>query len=239
MSRIPTPHIEAKLGEIEKTVVMPGDPLRAKFIAENFLQDVVCFNTIRNVLGFSGTYKDKRISVMGSGMGNPSMGIYSFELYNFYDVENIIRIGTAGALNGKVNLMDVVLALGVCTDSNYASQFNLPGSFAPTASFTLLEKAVAVAKNKGLPIKVGNVLSTDVFYTGDQDGMKSWRDMGVLAVEMESLALYVNAAKANKNALCMLSISDYIFKGEALSSKQRQESLTDMIELALDTALLC
>lgn len=237
MVKLPTPHIEAKLGEIEKTVIMPGDPLRAKFIADNFLENVKCFNTVRNILGFTGTYNGKAVSVMASGMGMPSMGIYSYELFNFYNVENIIRIGTAGALHDDIKLMDLVLAAGACTDSNYAQQFGLNGSFAPIASFSLLQKAFQIASENKLNIKVGNVLSTDVFYHDNQQAMLSWKKMGVLAVEMEAAALYMNAARSHKNALCLLTISDHIFKdNESLTSKERQESLGQMIKLSLELA---
>ncbi len=237
MVKLPTPHIEANLGEIEKTVIMPGDPLRAKFIADNFLENVKCFNTVRNILGFTGTYNGKAVSVMASGMGMPSMGIYSYELFNFYNVENIIRIGTAGALHDGIKLMDLVLASGACTDSNYAQQFGLNGSFAPIASFNLLQKAFQIASENKLNVKVGNVLSTDVFYHDNQQAMLSWRKMGVLAVEMEAAALYMNAARSHKNALCLLTISDHIFKdNESLTAKERQESLGQMIKLSLELA---
>ena len=237
MVKLPTPHIEANLGEIEKTVIMPGDPLRAKFIADNFLENVKCFNTVRNILGFTGTYNGKAVSVMASGMGMPSMGIYSYELFNFYNVENIIRIGTAGALHDDIKLMDLVLAAGACTDSNYAQQFGLNASFAPIASFSLLQKAFQIASENKLNVKVGNVLSTDVFYQDNQQAMLSWRKMGVLAVEMEAAALYMNAAKSHKNALCLLTISDLILKdNESLTAKERQESLGQMIKLSLELA---
>ena len=237
MVKLPTPHIEANLGEIEKTVIMPGDPLRAKFIADNFLENVKCFNTVRNILGFTGTYNGKAVSVMASGMGMPSMGIYSYELFNFYNVENIIRIGTAGALHDDIKLMDLVLAAGACTDSNYAQQFSLNGSFAPIASFSLLQKAFQIASENKLNVKVGNVLSTDVFYHDNQQAMLLWKKMGVLAVEMEAAALYMNAARSHKNALCLLTISDLILKdNESLTAKERQESLGQMIKLSLELA---
>lgn len=236
MSNVPTPHNEAKLGEIAKTVLMPGDPLRAKFIAENFLEDAVQFNSTRNMFGYTGTYKGKRISVMGSGMGMPSMGIYSYELFNFYDVDNIIRIGTAGSLSEKVHLRDVVIALGTSTDSNFASQYNLPGSFAPTASFDLLSSAVEVAKKNNINYSVGNILSSDAFYSADETALDKWKSMGILAVEMESAALYMNAAKAGKNALCILTISDVPGTGESLSAKDRQLTFTDMMNIALEVA---
>lgn len=231
-----TPHNEAKKGDIAKTVLMPGDPLRAKFIAETFLQDAKCFNTVRNMLGYTGTYEGKQISVMGGGMGIPSVGIYSYELFNFYDVDNIIRIGTAGSLAESVNLRDVVIGMGACTDSNYASQYNLPGTFAPIASYELLKKAVEVANQKNINTVVGNVLSTDIFYSDNENALKSWQKMGVLAVEMEAAALYMNAAKANKNALCILTISDCPLKGTSLPAKERQIGFTEMMQIALSLA---
>ena len=234
--KTPTPHNGAKLGEIAKTVLMPGDPLRAKFIAENFLEDVVQFNTVRNMFGYTGTYEGNRISVMGAGMGMPSMGIYSYELFNFYDVDNIIRIGTAGSLNENVHLRDVVIGLGASTDSNYASQYCLPGTFAPIASYDLVSAAVEVAKENNINAVVGNILSSDVFYSADKTALDKWRSMGILAVEMEAAALYMNAAKAGKNALCLLTISDRPLTGEALSAEDRQLSFTDMMEIALKIA---
>lgn len=236
MSNIPTPHNQAEKSQIAKTVLMPGDPLRAKFIAENFLEDVECFNTVRNMLGYTGTYKGKRVSVMGGGMGMPSVGIYTYELFNFYDVDNIIRIGTAGSLDDKVNLRDVVIGLGACTDSNYASQYNLPGTFAPIASYKLVEKAVSVSNNLGINTVVGNILSSDIFYNDNAEALASWKKMGVLAVEMEAAALYMNAARAGKNAVCMLTISDCPFKGLSLPSEDRQKSFTDMMKIALELA---
>lgn len=229
----PTPHNAAKEGEIAKTVLMPGDPLRAKFIAEQYLTDVTCFNQVRNMLGYTGTYEGKRISVMGGGMGMPSVGIYSYELYNFYGVESIIRIGSAGALSDNVRVRDVVAAMSASTNSNYAAQYKLPGTIAPTADFGLLERAVAVAREKNIPIKVGNILSSDTFYSADTTANDRWKSMGVLCVEMEAAALYMNAAQAGKKALCLLTISDHIYTGEALSAKERQTSFRDMMEIAL------
>ncbi|WP_206871616.1 purine-nucleoside phosphorylase [Clostridium zeae] len=236
MMQTPTPHIGAKLGEIAKTVLMPGDPLRAKFIAENFLEDVVQFNSVRNMLGYTGTYKGKRVSVMGGGMGMPSIGIYSYELFNFYDVDNIIRIGTAGSLSEDVKLRDVVIALGASTNSNYASQYCLPGTFAPIASFDLVSSAVEVAKERDINAVVGNILSSDTFYCADKTALDKWISMGILAVEMEAAALYMNAAEAKKNALCLLTISDRPLTGESLSAEDRQLSFTDMMEIALEIA---
>ena len=230
---IPTPHNTAKESQIAKAVLMPGDPLRAKYVADHYLEDVVCFNTVRNMLGYTGTYKGKRISVMGHGMGVPSMGIYSYELYNFYDVEQIIRIGSAGALQDDVNVMDVVIAMSACTDSNYGSQYKLPGTFAPTASYELVAKAVEVAKEQGTPVHVGSVVSSDVFYSDDPDSSAAWRKMGVLCAEMECAALFMNAARAGKQALGILTISDHIFRDEAISAEARQTSFNKMMEIAL------
>lgn len=236
MSNIPTPHNAAKKGDIAKTVLMPGDPLRAKFIAETYLENPVCFNTVRNMFGYTGTYHGKEISVMGGGMGMPSIGIYSYELFHFYDVDNIIRIGSAGGLQENVHVMDVVIAMGACTDSNYASQYCLPGTFAPIADFDLLYKAVETAKKQNTNIVVGNVLSSDTFYNENKTAKDSWKSMNVLAIEMEAAALYMNAAKAKKKALCMLTISDHIYTGEALSSEERQVGFGKMMEIALELA---
>ncbi|QEY33786.1 purine-nucleoside phosphorylase [Caproiciproducens galactitolivorans] len=236
MANIPTPHNAAKEGEIAKTVLMPGDPLRAKFIADTFLTDVSCFNTVRNMLGFTGTYQGKRVSVMGGGMGMPSVGIYTYELFHFYDVDNIIRIGSAGGIADNVQVRDIVIGMGACTDSNYASQYCLPGTFAPIASYGLLSRAVKEAERLKYPVKVGNILSSDVFYGDDGDALAKWKKMGVLAVEMEAAALYMNAARAGKNALCMLTISDCPFTGESLSAEDRQTSFTQMMEIALSLA---
>jgi purine-nucleoside phosphorylase len=236
MMHTPTPHIGAKVGEIAKTVLMPGDPLRAKFIAENFLEDVVQFNSVRNMLGYTGTYKGKRISVMGGGMGMPSIGIYSYELFNFYEVDNIIRIGTAGSMNENVKVRDVVIAMGASTNSNYSAQYCLPGTFAPIASYDLVSSAVKVANEKNINTVVGNILSSDTFYTADKAATEKWMSMGILAVEMEAAALYMNAAQAKKNALCLLTISDSLVTGESLSAEDRQSSFTDMMEIALEIA---
>ncbi len=229
-----TPHNAAEKGDIAKTVLMPGDPLRAKYIAETYLEDPVCFNTVRNMFGYTGTYKGERISVMGGGMGIPSIGIYSYELYHFYDVDNIIRIGSAGGLQEDVNLKDVVIAMGACTDSNYAYQFGLPGNYAPIANYGLLEKAVLVARKKGSSVKVGNVLSADVFYNQYPDVNKKWASMGVLCVEMEAAGLYMNAAAAHKNALAILTISDHLFKKGELTAEERQTGFHEMMEIALE-----
>lgn len=236
MANTPTPHIEARPGEIAGTVLMPGDPLRAKFIAETYLENPVCFNQVRNMLGFTGVYQGKRVSVMGGGMGMPSIGIYSYELFHFYDVETIIRIGSAGGLGKNVKLRDVVIGMASCTDSHYASQYNLPGTIAPVADFSLLRRAVEAAEKKGISPVVGNLLSSDIFYNADPTGSEKWRDMGVLAVEMESAALYLNAMQAGKKALCICTISDHLFTKESLSSLDRQVSFREMMEIALEIA---
>lgn len=232
MDKTPTPHNGARLGEIAKTVLMPGDPLRAKVIAETYLENPICFNTVRNMFGYTGTYHGKEISVMGSGMGMPSIGIYSYELFHFYDVDKIIRIGSAGGIQDKLRVMDVVVGLGACTDSNYAHQYQLPGTFAPIASYELVEKAVDVARRQGTPVHVGNILSSDVFY--NEAGSDPWKKMGVLCVEMEAAALYMNAARAGKQALCLLTISDHLYRKESLSAKERQESFHSMMKIALE-----
>lgn len=236
MSNTPTPHIEAKPGDIAKTVLMPGDPLRAKFIAETYLENPVCFNTVRNMFGFTGTYKGCPVSVMGSGMGMPSIGIYSYELYHLYEVETIIRVGTAGGLGKNVKLRDVVIGMGACTNSHYAAQYQLPGTIAPIADFDLVRRAVEIAESKGIRPVVGNLLSSDTFYNADTQAAAKWRDMGVLAIEMESAALYLNAIQAGKKALCICTISDHIFTGEALPSMDRQVSFREMMEIALELA---
>ncbi|MDI9508948.1 MAG: purine-nucleoside phosphorylase [Bacillota bacterium] len=233
---IPTPHNNANTKDIAKTVLMPGDPLRAKFIADNYLEDLVCFNQVRNMFGYTGTYKGKRVSVMGSGMGMPSIGIYSYELYNFYDVDNIIRIGSAGGIADDIKLRDIVIGMGASTNSNFAHQYKLPGTFAPIADFGLLRKAVESAEKLGLKTVVGNILSSDTFYDDNPEANSLWKKMNVLCVEMEAAALYMNAARAGKNALCILTISDHVFTGEALSAEDRQNTFRDMMEIALDIA---
>lgn len=235
MRNIPTPHNSANIDDFAKTVLMPGDPLRAKFIAENFLEDPVLVNGVRGINGYTGMYNGKIVSVMASGMGIPSIGIYSYELFNFYNVENIIRIGSAGAISDEVNLRDIVIGQGACTNSNYASQFNLPGAYAPIASYKLLKQAVDFAQDAGVNYKVGNLFSSDTFYD-DAASLSDWRKMGVLAVEMESAALYMNAARAGKNALCICTISDCPFTGESCTAEERQNTFTDMMEIALKIA---
>jgi purine-nucleoside phosphorylase len=233
---MPTPHNSAKRGDIAKTVLMPGDPLRAKFIAETYLENPVCYNEVRGMLGFTGTYKGVPVSVQGSGMGMPSMGIYSHELYNEYDVENIIRIGTAGSIADKINLREVIIGVSASTNSNYAAQYRLPGTYAPTASWKLIAEAVKAAEAKGCIYHAGNILSSDTFYD-DANSLAEWNKMGVLAIEMESAALYMNAARAGKNALCILTVSDCPLKGLSTTAEERQTSFRDMMEIALETAI--
>ncbi len=236
MPNTPTPHNEAKLGDFAKTVLMPGDPLRAQFIAENFLEDAKLVNNVRGIHGYTGTYKGKPVSVMASGMGMPSMAIYSYELFNFYDVENIIRVGTAGVINPSLKVRDVVFGQGACTNSSFEKQFNLPGTYAPICSFELLEKAVNVARDMGIDPIVGNLYSSDIFYD-DAQSLKDWQKMGVLATEMEAAALYMNAARAGKNALAICTISDNPFTGEVTTPEERQNTFTTMMKIALEIAI--
>ncbi len=232
----PTPHNLAKPGDIAETVLLPGDPLRAKFIAETYLEDAKLYNNVRGMLGYTGTYKGKRVSVQGTGMGMPSMGIYSYELIHFYGCKNLIRVGTAGGMHPDVKLYDIIFGMGACTDSNYAAQFELPGTFAPICSYELLQKAVNVANKKNIPVKIGNICSGDVFYNAKKDGLKEWIKLGVLAGEMEAAALYMNAAYAGVNALCIVTVSDVILTGEQTTSEERQTSFTKMMEIALELA---
>ena len=231
----PTPHIAAKPGDFAETVLMPGDPLRSKFIAETFLENPVLVNNTRGVQGYTGTYKGKRVSVMASGMGMPSIGIYSYELFNFYDVKNIIRVGTAGVIRPDLKVRDIVIGQGACTNSNYVNQFDLPGTFAPICSYSLLKKAVDAAEKLGVTPVVGNLYSSDAFYD-DSMGLSKWQKMGVLAVEMEAAALYMNAARAGKNALAICTISDNPFTGEVTTAEERQMTFTKMMEIALEIA---
>lgn len=231
-----TPHISAEKGDFAKTVLMPGDPLRAKFIADTFLKDVRQVTDVRGMLGFTGTYEGRPISVMGSGMGMPSIGIYSYELFTEYEVDRILRVGTAGGIHPSVQLRDIVLGQGACTDSNYAAQYHLPGTFAPIASFALLEQAAAAARAAKIPVHIGNLLSSDVFYA-EQNTFPQWQRMGVLAVEMEAAGLYLNAARTGKQALCLATISDLPLTGAATSAEERQTTFRSMIQVALDTAV--
>lgn len=231
-----TPHNQAQMGEIAETVLMPGDPLRAKFLAETYLENVKVFNTVRNMLGYTGYYHGKKVSIMGSGMGMPSIGIYAYELYNFYDVKKIIRIGSCGALQKDVHLRDIVIAQGACTDSRFAHQFELPGTFSAISSYTLLEKAVEKAKEKNLTYHVGNIVSSDVFYHADKDSASQWASMGCLGVEMESYALFALASYHGKQALTLLTVSDSLVSNEVTSADEREKTFTDMMEIALEIA---
>ena len=234
MANIPTPHIGAREGEIAEKVIMAGDPLRAKFMAETFLENPVQYNSVRGMLGYTGTYKGKRISVQGHGMGIPSIGIYTYELYNFYGVKSIIRTGSAGAYHPDLQLGDVMIAIGACTDSNYAAQYNLPGTFSPTADFDMARAAVEKAEQMGIRYRVGNILSSDVFYGDDAERWKQWQKMGVMGVEMEAAALYMNASRSGNKALCICTVSDSLGTGEACSAEQRQTSFTNMMEIAFE-----
>ena len=233
---IPTPHITAKKGDFAKTVLMPGDPKRSKFIAENYLENAVLVNDVRGVQGYTGYYKGKRVSVMASGMGQPAIGIYSYELFNFYDVSSIIRVGSCGSFDPDLRVRDIIIAQGACTNGNYAAQYNLPGTFAPIADFGLLVKAAEECKKAGVNFKVGNIFSSDVFYDESNSGM-DWAKMGVLGVEMESAALYLNAARAGKKALCICTVSDsFIHPEDNTTAEERQNSFTKMMEIALAIA---
>ncbi|MCL1828765.1 MAG: purine-nucleoside phosphorylase [Oscillospiraceae bacterium] len=233
---VPSECNAANKGDIAKAVLMPGDPLRAKFVAENYLEDPICFNTVRNMLGYTGSYKGKKLSVMGSGMGIPSMGLYAFELYNFFDVDTIIRIGSAGGIGDDIKLRDVVIAIGASTNSNYAAQYRFPGTLSATASWHLLRKAVEIAERNGVRAMAGQVFTADQFYNANTDAGKQYKDMGMLAVEMETAGLYLTAMAAKKSALSILTISDHIFTGEGLSAAERQDGFRDMMEIALETA---
>ena len=232
----PTPHISAQKGDFAKTVLMPGDPLRAKFIAENYLENAVLVNNVRGVQGYTGYYKGKKVSVMASGMGQPSIGIYSYELYNFYDVEAIIRVGSCGSFSPDLHARDIIVAMGACTNGNYASQYNLPGTFCPIADFDLVKRAAEECEKAGVNYRVGNIFSSDMFYDDAASGMQ-WAKMGVLGVEMESAALYCNAARAGKKALCICTVSDsFIYPEENTTAEERQNSFTKMMEIALNLA---
>lgn len=230
-----TPHNQAQAGEIAKTVLLPGDPLRAKYIAETYLTEAKQFNHVRNALGYTGYYEGKRISVMGTGMGCPSMGIYSYELIHMYGAKNLIRIGSCGAFHSQLKLGDLVLAMGVSSDTNYAAQYDLKGNLSATASFELLQTAVAGAKKQQVRYHVGNVFCTDVFYR-KKGATQGWEDMGVLAAEMESFALYCNAAAAGVKALSILTVSDLLADGQSMTAEEREKGFRDMMEVALLTA---
>ena len=240
---MPTPHNSAVKGDFAKTVLMPGDPLRAKFIAETFLENPRLVNNVRGVQGYTGSYRGVPVSVMASGMGMPSIGIYSWELYTVFGVENIMRIGSTGAMQENINLRDIVIGQGACTDSNWAGQYHLPGTFAPIADYHMLETCVETAKELGLPYHVGNILSSDRFYGDDGDmtggwiGNQAWKKMGVMAVEMEAAALYMNAARAGKHALAICTVSDHLLRNENCTAEERQNGFTNMMKLALETAV--
>ncbi|MCI8988372.1 MAG: purine-nucleoside phosphorylase [Clostridia bacterium] len=236
MKNVPTPHITANYGDFAETVLMPGDPLRAKFIADNFLKDAKLVNNVRGVNGYTGTYNGKRVSVMASGMGQPSIGIYSYELFNFYGVKNIIRIGSCGSFDKDLHVRDIIIALGACTNGNYAMQYNLPGTFCPIADFNLAKRAAELCEKAGVNYKVGNIFSSDMFYDDMNSGMQ-WAKMGVLGVEMESAALYCNAARAGKSALCICTVSDsFLHPEENTTAEERQNSFTQMMKIALELA---
>ncbi len=231
-----TAHINAEPGDFASTVLMPGDPLRAKLIAEKYLENAVLVNDVRGVQGYTGTYKGKRVSVMASGMGMPSIGIYSYELFKFFGVNNIIRVGSAGALKDDIHVRDIVIGMGCSTDSNFAANYDLPGTFAPLCSYEMMSKCVECAEEMGATYHVGNLLSSDVFYTDDEGANERWARMGVMAVEMEGAALYMNAARLNKNALVICTVSNHIITGEETTAEERQNSFGEMITLALETA---
>lgn len=237
MANYPTPHINATPDDFAKTVLMPGDPLRSQFIAEHFLESPQLVNDVRGIHGYTGTYKGVPVSVMASGMGIPSIGIYSYELFNFFDVENIIRIGSTGSIHPDVHVRDIVIGMGASTNSNYARQFNLPGTFSAIASYPLMKTAIDASERLGATYHVGNVLSSDTFYDADPTCNAKWEEMGILCIEMEAAALYMNAAKAKKNALAIFTVSDHILTGEATSAAERQTSFTQMMEIALETAV--
>ena len=233
----PTPHIAASPEDFARTVLMPGDPLRSKFIAENYLEKVRLINNVRGIQGYTGIYHGTPVSVMASGMGMPSIGIYSYELFNFFGVDNIIRVGTAGAFSKSVKVRDIVIAMGACTNSNFASQYGLPGTFAPIASYALMKIAIEKAEQTGVRYHVGNCLSSDTFYSDDTTATEKWAKMGVLCVEMEAAALYMNAARSGKNALGIFTVSDSVVTGESTTPEERQTSFTNMMEIALATAV--
>ena len=233
----PTPHINATPEDFAKTVLMPGDPLRSKFIAENFLENAKLVNNVRGIHGYTGTYKGERVSVMASGMGMPSIAIYSYELYNFFGVENIMRIGSAGAMSESVKVRDIIIGMGASTTTNFAVQYGLEGTFAPIADYKMMKTAIEEAEKIGARYAVGNLLSSDIFYNANPEASKKWQALGVLGVEMEAAALYMNAAYAKKRALAICTVSDHLLTGESLDSAARQNSFTEMMEIALNTAI--
>ncbi len=233
----PTPHINASPNDFAKTVLMPGDPLRSQFVAKNFLENAKLVNNVRGIQGYTGTYKGKRVSVMASGMGMPSIGIYSYELYNFFGVENIMRIGSVGAMSERVKVRDIIIGMGASTTTNFAVQYNLEGTFAPIADYKMMKTAIEEAEKIGARYAVGNLLSSDIFYNANPDAQKKWQKLGILGVEMEAAALYMNAAYAGKSALAICTVSDHLLTGESLDSEARQNSFTEMMEIALNTAI--
>ena len=237
MAMVKTPHINADENAFGKTVLMPGDPLRSKFIAENFLENAELVNNIRGIQGYTGTYKGTKVSVMASGMGMPTIGLYSYELYNFFGVQNIMRIGSTGSMQESVHVRDIIIGMGACTNSNYASQYQLGGTFAPIASYPLMKEAIAQSEAIGARYHVGNILSSDVFYNDNKEANAGWQKMGVLGVEMEAAALYMNAARCGKGALAILTVSDSLVTGEETTAEERQNSFTQMMEIALNTAV--
>lgn len=236
MSTKRTPHIDPKGAEIAETILLPGDPLRAKFIAETYLENHRCFNEVRGMYGFTGTYRGRKVSVMGTGMGIPSISLYSYELIHFFGVKNLIRVGSCGTLQEGIELYDVIIAQGASTDSNYLAQFGLPGTYAPLSSYRLLEKAKRIADDHGQRSHVGNVLSSDIFYNDDPDALGKWAKMGILAVEMESAGLFANAAAAGVDALGIFTVSDNILTDKHTTPEERQTAFTKMIEIALELA---
>lgn len=229
-------HIGAKKGDIAETILLPGDPLRAKWIAETFLKNPICFNEIRGMLGYTGTYNGKRVSVMGTGMGVPSISIYAHELINEFGVKNLIRVGSSGSYQAHIKIRDIVLAMAASSNSG-VNELRFGGAdYAPTADFELFQKAVDVAKEKRIPLKAGNVFTSDVFYADDFESYKKWSKFGVLCVEMETAGLYTVAAKHNVKALSILTISDSLVTGERTTSKERETTFKDMIEIALELA---
>ena len=233
----PTPHIDAQPGDFAKTVLMPGDPLRSQFIAENYLEDRKLVNNVWGVQGYTGLYKGVPVSVMASGMGMASIGIYSYELFHFFGVENILRVGSAGAMSSKLKVRDIILGQAACTNSAYGEQYGFRGHFAPIADFTLLRTAASLAEEMGLSYQVGNLFSSDTFYDDDPEASRQWMKLGVLGVEMEAAALYMNAARAGKKALAICTVSDHLLTGEATDAQERQTSFRQMMELALETAI--
>ena len=237
MEMIKTPHINAYPDDFAKTVLMPGDPLRAKFIAETFLEQARLVNNVRGIQGYTGLWKGKKVSVMASGMGMPSMGIYSYELYSFFGVENIMRIGSAGGMQESVRVRDILIGMGASTTSSYATQYGLDGTLAPICDYKMMKTAIEMAEKQGVRYAVGNLLSSDVFYGADPTANSRWTAMGILGVEMEAAALYMNAARLGKRALAICTVSDHLLTGESLDASERQSSFTDMMEIALNTAI--